>query len=290
MYLKSIYINGFKSFANKTKLDINSKLTAVVGPNGSGKSNISDAFKWVLGEQSAKTLRGNVMSDVIFAGTKNKNPQGIAQVDLIFDNSDNLLPVDYSEVSITRKLYRSGESEYLINKEKTQLKKIKELFMDTGIGIDGYSVIGQGRIDEIISKNTETKRKVLEEAAGIVKYKSRKQETEKKLEKTNDNLERINDILVEIENRIEPLKKQKENAEEYLEIKKELKNIEINLLAQEYNKYLIFEKELKEEEAKRNQELNDLETKRNHFEEKLEKEINEVNEIDDEIVQYERDL
>ncbi len=290
MYLKSIHINGFKSFANKTKLDINSKLTAVVGPNGSGKSNISDAFKWVLGEQSAKTLRGNVMSDVIFAGTKSKNPQGIAQVDLIFDNSDNLLPVEYSEVSITRKLYRSGESEYLINKERTQLKKIKELFMDTGIGIDGYSVIGQGRIDEIISKNTETKRKVLEEAAGIVKFKSRKQETEKKLEKTNDNLERINDIILEIENRIGPLKNQKENAEEYLEIKKELKNIEINLLAQEYNKYLNYEKELKEEEAKRNQELNDLETKRNHFEEKLEKEINEVNLIDDEIVDYERDL
>ena len=135
MYLKSIHINGFKSFANKTKLDINSKLTAVVGPNGSGKSNISDAFKWVLGEQSAKTLRGNVMADVIFAGTKNKNPQSIAQVDLIFDNSDNLLPVDYNEVSITRKLYRSGESEYLINKEKTQLKKVRELFMDTGIAV-----------------------------------------------------------------------------------------------------------------------------------------------------------
>jgi len=290
LYLKSIYINGFKSFANKTKLDINSKLTAVVGPNGSGKSNISDAFKWVLGEQSAKTLRGNVMSDVIFAGTKNKNPQGIAQVDLIFDNKDNVLPIEYNEVSITRKLYRSGESEYLINKEKTQLKKIRELFMDTGIGIDGYSIIGQGRIDEIISKNTETKRKVLEEAAGIVKYKSRKQETEKKLEKTKDNLDRINDIILEIENRIEPLKKQKENAEEYLEIKKELKNIEINLLAQEYKKYVSYEEELKEEKAKRSQELNDLETKRNHFEEKLEDEINEVNEIDEKIVGYERNL
>jgi len=290
LYLKSIYINGFKSFANKIKLDINSKLTAVVGPNGSGKSNISDAFKWVLGEQSAKTLRGNVMSDVIFAGTKNKNPQGIAQVDLIFDNKDNVLPIEYNEVSITRKLYRSGESEYLINKEKTQLKKIRELFMDTGIGIDGYSIIGQGRIDEIISKNTETKRKVLEEAAGIVKYKSRKQETEKKLEKTKDNLDRINDIILEIENRIEPLKKQKENAEKYLEVKKELKNIEINLLAQEYKKYITYEEELKEEKAKRNQELSDLETKRNHFEEKLEDEINEVNEIDVKIVEYEKNL
>ncbi|MFO7887497.1 MAG: chromosome segregation protein SMC [Eubacteriales bacterium] len=290
MYLKSIYINGFKSFANKIKLDINSKLTAVVGPNGSGKSNISDAFKWVLGEQSAKTLRGNVMSDVIFAGTKNKNPQGIAQVDLIFDNKDNVLPIEYNEVSITRKLYRSGESEYLINKEKTQLKKIRELFMDTGIGIDGYSIIGQGRIDEIISKNTETKRKVLEEAAGIVKYKSRKQETEKKLEKTKDNLDRINDIILEIENRIEPLKKQKENAEKYLEVKKDLKSIEINLLAQEYKKYITYEEELKDEKAKRNQELRDLETKRNHFEEKLEDEINEVSEIDVEIIEYERNL
>jgi len=290
LYLKSIYINGFKSFANKTKLDINSKLTAVVGPNGSGKSNISDAFKWVLGEQSAKTLRGNVMSDVIFAGTKNKNPQSIAQVDLIFDNSDNLLPVDYNEVSITRKLYRSGESEYLINKEKTQLKKVRELFMDTGIGIDGYSIIGQGRIDEIISKNTETKRKVLEEAAGIVKYKSRKQETEKKLEKTNDNLERINDIVLEIENRIGPLKKQKENAEKYLEIRDKLKNIEINLLAQEYKKYLNYEESLNEEKSKRNQELDDLETKRNHFEEKLEKEISQVNDIDEEIIEYEKSL
>jgi len=290
LYLKSIYINGFKSFANKIKLDINSKLTAVVGPNGSGKSNISDAFKWVLGEQSAKTLRGNTMSDVIFAGTQNKNPQGIAQVDLIFDNSDNLLPLDYNEVSITRKLYRSGESEYLINREKTQLKKIKELFMDTGIGIDGYSVISQGRIDEIISKNTETKRKVLEEAAGIVKFKARKEETEKKLEKTEDNLERINDIVSEIKKRIDPLKKQKQDAEKYLELKEELKSNEVNLLAQEYKKYQEYKTQIMNEKNKSDQEYVDLETKRNHFENKLEKDIEEVNKIDEKIIVEEKEL
>lgn len=236
MRLKEIVINGFKSFPQRTTVKINSELTAVVGPNGSGKSNISDAFKWVMGEQSAKILRGSKMEDVIFAGTEKRKPLSYAQVDLIFDNSSKKLPIEYKEVCITRKLYRNGESEYLLNNSQIKLKEIRELFMDTGIGIDGYSIIGQGRVEDIISAKSETRRKIIEEAAGIVKFKARKEEAQKNLQKTDDNIARVNDIIGEIENRIEPLKKQNESAEKYLLYKQELKKHELNLFAREYEK------------------------------------------------------
>jgi chromosome segregation protein len=237
MFLKKVYVNGFKSFAEKTEIVVEHGITAVVGPNGSGKSNISDAIKWVLGEQSAKSLRGGKMDDVIFAGTEKRMPLGYAEVRLIFDNESGIIPVEYKEVSIIRKLYKTGESEYYINKQQCRLKDIKELFMDTGIGRDGYSFIGQGRVEDILSPNSETRRQVFEEASGIVKYKSRKEESERKLEKTSDNLDRIEDIIHELEERIDPLHEQSKRAKQYIDIKNNLKLYELNYLAHEYEKH-----------------------------------------------------
>ena len=182
MYLKRIEIQGFKSFADKTEIEFKDDITAIVGPNGSGKSNISDAIRWVLGEQSIKNLRGNKMEDVIFSGTDKRRALGYAEVSIIFDNKDKLLPLDYSEIMITRRVFRSGESEYYINKNSCRLKDIRELFMDSGVGKDGYSIIGQGRIEEILSNRPEDRRNIFEEAAEIVKYKTRKQIAEKKLD------------------------------------------------------------------------------------------------------------
>ena len=281
MYLKEIIINGFKSFPEKTVVKINSELTAVVGPNGSGKSNISDSFKWVMGEQSAKILRGSKMEDVIFAGTEKRKPLSYAEVDLIFNNSSRKLPVEFSEVSIKRRLYRNGDSEYLLNNNSVRLKEIKELFMDTGIGIDGYSIIGQGRIEDIISAKSDIRRKVIEEAAGIVKYKTRKDESLKKLQKTEENILRINDIISEIEQRIDPLKKQKEDAEIYLRLKEDLKTYELNLFSREYEKTSELLNTL-DNHLKSKQE--ELETNKNRLESnKLEFEqiIDELKEIED---------
>ena len=199
MYLKRIEMQGFKSFADKTVLEFKPGITTVIGPNGSGKSNISDAIRWVLGEQSMKSLRGAKSEDIIFAGTQARKSLGFAEVSIVIDNNDNKLPIEYSEVTVTRKIYRSGETGYFINKVPCRLKDILELFMDTGIGKDGYSIIGQGKIDEILSNKSEDRRHIFEEAAGIVKYRTRKQESEKKLEQTKLNLLRINDILAEIE-------------------------------------------------------------------------------------------
>lgn len=237
MYLKRLELQGFKSFADKTILELMPGITAVIGPNGSGKSNISDAIRWVLGEQSMKSLRGQKSEDIIFAGTQNRKSLGFAEVSLIFDNLDGRLPIEYTEVTVTRRLFRSGESEYLINKTDCRLKDIVELFMDTGIGKDGYSIIGQGRIDEILSNKSEDRRHVFEEASGIVKYKARKIESEKKLEQTKLNLLRINDIIYEIEQKIEPLKEQSEKAKKYLNLKQELKNIEVGLFVYNINEY-----------------------------------------------------
>lgn len=210
MYLKELELQGFKSFPEKVKLDFNKGITAVVGPNGSGKSNISDSVRWVLGEQKAKSLRGGKMEDVIFAGTANRRPVGFAEVSMTLDNTDKKINMDYSEIKVTRRVYRSGESSYLINGSECRLKDIYELFMDTGIGRDGYSIIGQGKIDEILSNKSEDRRLLFEEAAGIVKYKNRRNEAENKLEKEKQNLVRINDIISEIESKIEPLEKQAE--------------------------------------------------------------------------------
>lgn len=229
MFLKCIEMQGFKSFADKIILHFDKGITSVVGPNGSGKSNISDAVRWVLGEQSAKSLRGSKMEDVIFAGTQHRKPVGFAYVSLTLDNSDKTLPLDYSEVTISRRVYRSGESEYFINKTTCRMKDVHELFMNTGIGKEGYSIIGQGRIDEILSTRSEDRRAIFEEAAGIMKYKVRKKEALRKLDNTKQNLLRIDDIIIELESQLEPLKDQAEKARNYLELSGELKELEVSL-------------------------------------------------------------
>ena len=236
MYLKKLELQGFKSFADKTTLEFKPGITAVIGPNGSGKSNVSDAIRWVLGEQSIKTLRGSKLEDVIFAGTQARKSVSFAEVDITMDNSDGKLPVDYSEVTVTRRVYRSGESEFFINKNQCRLKDIVELFMDTGIGRDGYSIIGQGRIDEILSAKSEERRRIFEDAAGIVKYRTRKEEAEKKLENTRQNLVRINDIVNELEAQLEPLREQSEKAKRFLEIRDQLKYLEVGLFISNINK------------------------------------------------------
>lgn len=230
MFLKSIEIRGFKSFADKTQLNFKEGVTAVVGPNGSGKSNVSDAVRWVLGEQSVKTLRGGKMEDVIFAGTQFRKPVGLAQVSLVLDNCDEALDTDYSEVMVTRRIFRSGETEYLINNQKCRLKDINNLFMDTGIGKEGYSIIGQGKIEAILSGKPEERRALLEEAAGIVKYKTRKEEAEKKLSNTEENLVRIRDIISTYEERIEPLRIEREKALKYKELADSLRIKEVSIL------------------------------------------------------------
>ena len=230
MYLKSLEIRGFKSFADKTELEFKNGIIGIVGPNGSGKSNVSDAVRWVLGEQSVKSLRGGKMEDIIFAGTQFRKPVGLAQVVLTLDNSDNGLPVEYSDVTIGRRLYRSGDSEYYINNSPCRLKDVQELFMDTGIGKEGYSIIGQGKIDAILSGKPEDRRSLMEEAAGIVKFKHRKEEAEKKLSNTDENILRINDILSTYEDRIEPLKSEKEKAEVFIRLSNEYKEKQINCI------------------------------------------------------------
>jgi len=262
LYLKRLEMQGFKSFAEKIKLDFNCGITAVVGPNGSGKSNIADAIRWVLGEQSVKTLRGSKMEDVIFAGTEHRKPLGFAEVTIVLDNSDSTLPIDYEEVAITRRVYRSGESEYLINKTNCRLKDITELLLDTGIGRDGYSVIGQGRIDEILSTRSEDRRQIFEEASGIMKYKVRKHDAEKKLELTRQNLERINDIIAELESQLEPLREQSEKARRFLDLREELKVLEVNVYLDSMKKFRdrleVMDKQLKTVQDQINDENNKL--------------------------------
>lgn len=228
MFLKSLDIYGFKSFADKAELRFTKGITAIVGPNGSGKSNVGDAVRWVLGEQSAKQLRGGKMEDIIFGGTQTRKKLSFCEVTLLFDNTDRELPIDYSEVAITRRLYRSGESEYYINKNACRLKDVIELFLDTGIGKEGYSIIGQGKIDNILSNKTEERRAVFEEAAGIMKYKTKKLEAERRLERTRDNLSRLGDILNELGSRLEPLKEQSDKAQQYLLLREKLRELEVN--------------------------------------------------------------
>lgn len=237
MYLKRLELKGFKSFADRTILDFNNGVACVVGPNGSGKSNITDAVRWVLGEQKVKTLRGAKMEDIIFSGTTHRSALGMAEVSLHFDNSSHFFPVDYSEVIVTRRIYKSGESEYLLNNTVCRLKDVRELFMDTGIGTDGYSIIGQGKIESILSGNGDDRRQVFEEAAGIVKYKAKKKEAVRKLENTELNLVRVEDIAGELKHRIEPLRQESEKAKEYLTLTEELKDIEINLFLAEIEKF-----------------------------------------------------
>lgn len=230
MHFKKLSMHGFKSFAEPVNIDFDKGITCIVGPNGSGKSNISDALRWVLGEQSPKMLRGGKMDEIIFAGTDTRKSRGMAEVSLVIDNSDKMLPIDFAEVSITRRMYRSGESEYFINNSQCRLRDIRELIMDTGIGVDGYSIIGQGKISEIINGKADTRREIFEEAAGIVKYRTKKAETERKLEATSGNLIRVNDIISELESRVEPLKEESRKAKEYQEISEKYRHNEINVI------------------------------------------------------------
>ena len=232
MYLKEIVTNGFKSFADKMEIKLDDEVTCIVGPNGSGKSNIVDAIRWVLGEQSVKNLRGDGgMSDVIFAGSESRKAKNVASVELVFDNSDHYLNVEYSEVSVKRRVYRSGENEYFINNNKCRLKDIINLFLDSGVGKESFNIISQGEVSKIISESNDDRRLVFEEAAGILKYKKRKEEALRKLDKTNDALDRVEDIISELEIQVKPLKEQSEKALEYKRLKEELETLEIALIA-----------------------------------------------------------
>ena len=228
MYLKALEIQGFKSFPDKTRLTFEKEITAIVGPNGSGKSNISDAILWVMGEQSSKTLRGGKMQDVIFGGTAKRGAMGFAQVSLILDNSGDIFDIDAEEVAITRRYYRSGESEYYINRDQVRLRDVNELLMDTGLGRDGYSIIGQGRIAEIVNGKSAERREVLEEAAGISRFRYRKEEAERRLARTDENLLRVNDKIDELELQVGPLKQQAEVAKRYLSLRDELRVEEVS--------------------------------------------------------------
>ena len=281
MYLKSIDVQGFKSFANKITFEFHNGITGIVGPNGSGKSNVADAVRWVLGEQSAKQLRGGNMQDVIFSGTETRKPLGFAYVAITLDNSDHKLPIDYQEVTIARRLYRSGESEYLLNGTSCRLKDVNELFYDTGIGKEGYSIIGQGQIDKILSGKPEERRELFDEAAGIVKFKRRKNTALKKLEEEQQNLTRVRDILGELSRQLAPLEKQSETARVYLKKKETLKHLDIQLFLSEMEQ---IRAQLKENEEKCRIVQSDLETTAADFEktkteyDRLEKELEKLEE------------
>ena len=279
MYLKSIEVQGFKSFANKIKFDFHNGITGIVGPNGSGKSNVADAVRWVLGEQRVKQLRGGSMQDVIFSGTENRRPLSYASVAITLDNSDHKLPVEFEEVTVTRKLYRSGESEYLINGAACRLKDINEMFYDTGIGKEGYSIIGQGQIDKILSGKPEERRELFDEAAGIVKFKRRKTLSLKKLEEERMNLTRVNDILSELEKQLGPLEKQSETAREYLKKKEELKVFDINMFLLEEER---LRERIRETAEKYENASSEMETSSARYEEmkaeyeRIEEEVEEI--------------
>ena len=256
MYLKSLEVHGFKSFANKLLFEFHNGITAIVGPNGSGKSNVADAVRWVLGEQSARQLRGAKMEDVIFAGTQMRKPLGYAYVAITISNEDHKLNVPYEEVKIARRVYRSGESEYLLNGASCRLRDVQELLFDTGIGKEGYSIIGQGQIDKILSGKPEERRELFDEAAGIVKFKKRKAAAEKNLEEERQNLVRIEDILSELDKQVGPLQEQSEKAREYLGCRDELRNLDINLFLAEYDD---IHKQIVEVEGKQEIAARDLE-------------------------------
>ena len=279
MYLKSIEVQGFKSFANKIVFEFHNGITGIVGPNGSGKSNVGDAVRWVLGEQSAKQLRGGNMQDVIFSGTETRKPLGFASVAITLDNSDHKLDIEYEEVTVTRRLYRSGESEYLLNGTGCRLKDINELFYDTGIGKEGYSIIGQGQIDKILSGKPEERRELFDEAAGIVKFKRRKATALKKLDEEQQNLVRVTDILSELTRQLGPLERQSETARVYLKKKEELKILDVNMYLAESAH---IKEQLKETEEKYQISQNELQQTQTQFDqtkaeyERLEKELEEL--------------
>ncbi len=283
MYLKKIEIQGFKSFADKIEIEFKDDITAIVGPNGSGKSNISDAIRWVLGEQSIKNLRGTKMEDVIFSGTDKRRALGFAEVSIIFDNSDKLVPLEYNEIMITRRVFRSGESEYYINKNSCRLKDIRELFMDTGIGKDGYSIIGQGRIEEILSNKPEDRRNIFEEAAEIVKYKYRKVSAEKKLEKTQANLIRIKDLIYEINKQALTLEEESRKAVAFTSLYNKLREIEVNIFIKEIKKLNMQIDNINIEINEINKDIIESETEKNIIEDKFNLLKNTIEDMDNSI-------
>lgn len=291
MYLKTIKASGFKSFANKIQIDLENKITGIVGPNGSGKSNIVDAVRWVLGEQSVKSLRGDgSMTDVIFSGSKSREPLNVASVTLVFDNTDHVFPLDFNEVSIKRRVYRDGTNEYFINGEKCRLKDINDLLLDSGIAKESFNIISQGRVEEILSAKAGDRRIIFEEAANVLKYKRRKEDALRKLDKTNENMNRINDIIAELESQVEPLKEQASKAEEYNNAKEELGSIEISLVTHditEYNK----EYELKSAKIETlNNELINLKTKTSSSDATNERQKLELSKLNSEINDYQEKL
>ncbi len=291
MYLKEIKAHGFKSFADKINIELNKGITGIVGPNGSGKSNVVDAVRWVLGEQSIKSLRGDGnMTDVIFSGSKSRNPLNVASVTLVLDNTDRYLNIDFNEVAIKRRVYKDGTNEYYINNEKVRLKDISDLLMDSGIAKESFNIISQGKIDEILSNKPSDRRIIFEEAAGVLKYKKRKEEALRKLEKTHDNMNRVNDIIKELEIQIEPLKEQKEKAVNYLSIKEELQNIEIALITNDITdinrKYHNVKKEVEELTTK----LDKMVTTNNIDEIKIEEFKSKISKIDEKIQNKNKEL
>ncbi|MEE1100091.1 MAG: chromosome segregation protein SMC [Agathobacter sp.] len=283
MYLKSLEIHGFKSFANKIVFDFHNGITGIVGPNGSGKSNVADAVRWVLGEQSIKQLRGASMQDVIFAGTENRKPLSYAYVAITLDNSDHQLAIDYEEVTIARRLYRSGESEYLINGIVCRLKEVTELFYDTGIGKEGYSIIGQGQIDKILNGKPEERRELFDEAAGIVKYKKRKNTAQKKLDSERENLIRVNDILSELERQVGPLERQSEKAKTYLKKKEELKSYDVNMFILESDRIATSKKEVEEKYKIADEQLQEANASYDRIKSEYEKLESDMKEMDEKI-------
>lgn len=266
MYLKEIIATGFKSFADKIDIKLDDKTTCIVGPNGSGKSNVVDAVRWVLGEQSVKSLRGEgSMSDVIFSGSKSRNPLNVASVELIFDNSDHFLTVPYTEISIKRRVYRSGENEYYLNNEKCRLKDINNLLLDTGMGKESFNIISQGEVDRILSNSATDRRVIFEEAAGILKYKKRKEEALRKLDRTHNNIDRVNDIISELEVQVGPLKEQSEKAKEYLENKKGLDTYEVALLAYDIENYNATLEQEKAKKEKLDKEIVTISAESSHY-------------------------
>ena len=264
MYLKEIRATGFKSFAEKIKLELTSGISGVVGPNGSGKSNVVDAVRWVLGEQSVKQLRGEgAMSDVIFSGSKSRRAASSASVTLVFDNTDKYLPIDYTEVQVKRCIYKTGENEYYLNNEKCRLKDIQDLLVDTGVNKESFNIISQGDIGAILSNKPEERRIIFESAAGTLKYKKRKDEALRKLDRTHDNMNRVNDIILELETNLEPLKKQSEDANKYLENKKKLDEIEVSLIVSEVDEINREYQENKQNVSRLNEEIIKLEAESN---------------------------
>lgn len=291
MYLKEIIASGFKSFADKINIKLDNDITCIVGPNGSGKSNVVDAVRWVLGEQRVKSLRGsNSMQDVIFSGTKKRNPLNVASVELIFDNTDHYINIPYTEISVKRRIYRSGENEYFLNNEKCRLKDITDLFLDSGIGKQSFNIISQGEVDQILSNSSLDRRTIIEEAAGVLKYKKRKEEALRKLEKTHINIDRVNDIISELESRLGPLKEQSEKAKVYLENKEGLDKYEVALIAYDIENYSNILNDSKDRLSKIDNELVNISNINNKDQVDLISKNNELDSLQNEYNNLQKDL